>query len=81
MIVTIGMPRLADTMEEGTVIGWMKAVGDPVAKGETLCEIEMEKAAMTFESYVAGTLARIIAPEGATVAVGEPIAEIDTGSA
>lgn len=81
MIVTIGMPRLADTMEEGTLVSWAKQPGDPVAKGETLCEIEMEKANMTFESYVAGTLARIVAPVGTTVPVGEPIAEIETEGA
>jgi len=76
--VTINMPRLADTMEEGTIVAWVKQVGDHVAKGETLVEIEMEKANMTFESYVEGTLSRVVAPEGATVAIGEPIAEIET---
>jgi len=77
MIVTIAMPRLADTMEEGTVLAWTKAVGDHVARGETICEIEMEKAAMTYESHIAGQLVRIIVAAGDTAPVGAPIAELD----
>lgn len=78
MSVTIIMPRLADTMEEGTIVAWVKAVGDDVARGETICEIEMEKATMTFESHVSGRLARILLEAGGTAPVGAPIAEIDT---
>ena len=52
------MPRLSDSMEEGTVLGWMKAVGDEVAVGDELVEIETDKANMVYESDVAGTLTK-----------------------
>lgn len=74
------MPKLSDTMEEGTVLKWLKADGDAVAKGEPLVEIETDKATMTVEAPAAGAL-RIIAAEGDTLAVGEPIAVIGDGAA
>ena len=77
MTVTLAMPRLADTMEEGTIVEWTKAVGDHVARGETICEIEMEKATVTYESHVAGRLVRILVEAGSAVTVGEPIAELE----
>lgn len=77
MTVTLAMPRLADTMEEGTIVEWTKAVGDHVARGETICEIEMEKATVTYESYVAGRLVRILVEAGSAAAVGQPIAELE----
>lgn len=79
MTVTLAMPRLADTMEEGTIVAWLKSPGDTVERGEEICEIEMEKASMSYESHVAGRLVRILVDVGGTVAVGAPIAEIDTG--
>lgn len=69
------MPKLSDTMEEGTVLRWLKADGDAVAKGEPLVEIETDKATMTVEAPESGAL-RIIAAEGDTLDVGAPIAEI-----
>ncbi len=78
MTVTLAMPRLADTMEEGTIIAWLKQTGDLVARGETICEIEMEKATMTYESHLSGRLVRILVEAGATAPVGAPIAELDT---
>jgi pyruvate dehydrogenase E2 component (dihydrolipoamide acetyltransferase) len=76
----IVMPRLSDSMEEGTVLKWMKAVGDEVAVGEELVEIETDKANMAYESDVAGTLTQILAPEGETLPIGAPIAVIgDSG--
>ena len=74
------MPKLSDTMEEGTVLKWLKADGDAVAKGEPLVEIETDKATMTVEAPEAGTL-RIIAAEGDTLDVGAPIATIGDGAA
>lgn len=79
MTVTLAMPRLADTMEEGTIVAWLKKPGDAIARGEEICEIEMEKASMSYESHLAGRLVRILVEVGGTVAVGSPIAEIDTG--
>jgi len=72
----IVMPRLSDSMEEGTVLAWMKSVGDEVAVGEELVEIETDKANMVYESDVAGTLTEIVAEEGATLPIGEVIARV-----
>jgi pyruvate dehydrogenase E2 component (dihydrolipoamide acetyltransferase) len=69
------MPRLSDTMEEGTILRWLKADGEHVARGEELVEIETDKANMTYESDQEGTL-RIVAQEGDTLAVGQTIAHI-----
>jgi pyruvate dehydrogenase E2 component (dihydrolipoamide acetyltransferase) len=71
----IVMPRLSDTMEEGTILRWLKADGDHVVRGEELVEIETDKAAMVYESDQEGTL-QITAPEGTTHAVGEVIAHV-----
>ena len=69
------MPRLSDTMEEGTILRWLKADGELLARGDELVEIETDKATMTYESDQEGVL-HIIAAEGATLAVGEPIASV-----
>ena len=74
------MPKLSDTMEEGTVLKWLKADGDAVAKGEPLVEIETDKATMTVEAPESGTL-HIVAAEGDVLDVGAPIASIDGGGA
>ena len=58
------MPRLSDTMEEGTVAKWLKKVGDKVEEGDILAEIETDKATMEFESFHEGTLLHIGIPEG-----------------
>jgi pyruvate dehydrogenase E2 component (dihydrolipoamide acetyltransferase) len=76
MATDIVMPRLSDSMEEGTVLKWMKAVGDEVALGEELVEIETDKANMVFESDAAGTLIEILAPEGETLPIGDVIARV-----
>jgi pyruvate dehydrogenase E2 component (dihydrolipoyllysine-residue acetyltransferase) len=69
------MPRLSDSMEEGTILKWLKSDGDEVARGEELVEIETDKATMTYEADTAGTLA-IVAQEGDTLPIGEVIARI-----
>ncbi len=74
-MAAIVMPRLSDTMEEGTILRWLKADGDQVARGEELVEIETDKATMTYESDQGGVL-RILAAEGDTLTVGEPIAHV-----
>jgi pyruvate dehydrogenase E2 component (dihydrolipoamide acetyltransferase) len=76
----IVMPRLSDTMEEGTILRWLKADGEQVARGEELVEIETDKATMTYESDQAGAL-QIVAPEGSTLAVGEVIARVGATAA
>jgi pyruvate dehydrogenase E2 component (dihydrolipoamide acetyltransferase) len=74
------MPRLSDTMQEGTVSTWTKKVGDRVDKGDILAEIETDKATMELEAYDAGVLERIVVEAGKTVPIGEIIAVIGDGS-
>jgi pyruvate dehydrogenase E2 component (dihydrolipoamide acetyltransferase) len=76
MAVDITMPRLSDSMEEGTVLRWMKSVGDEVKRGDELVEIETDKANMTYEATDEGVLLEILAEEGSTLPIGEPIARI-----
>lgn len=75
------MPRLSDTMQEGTIAKWLKQTGDAVKRGDVLAQIETDKATMDLEAYENGTLAEILAQEGATVAIGQPIARIGSGTA
>ncbi|MBK5110191.1 MAG: 2-oxo acid dehydrogenase subunit E2 [Thermoleophilia bacterium] len=74
----IVMPRLTDSMEEGTIIAWLKSSGDPVAVGDELVEIETDKASMVYESDLAGEL-HIEVEEGATMPIGEKIATVGDG--
>jgi pyruvate dehydrogenase E2 component (dihydrolipoamide acetyltransferase) len=74
------MPRLSDSMEEGTILKWLKADGEQVARGEELVEIETDKATMTYEADAAGVL-RILAQEGETLPIGAPIAQVGDGGA
>ena len=74
----VAMPRLSDSMEEGTILKWLKSDGDEVQRGEELVEIETDKANMTYEADQAGTL-KIVAQEGDTLAVGATIARIGEG--
>jgi pyruvate dehydrogenase E2 component (dihydrolipoamide acetyltransferase) len=74
------MPRLSDSMEEGTILRWLKQDGEEVSRGEELVEIETDKANMTYESDAAGVLA-IVAQEGETLPIGAPIARIGSASA
>jgi pyruvate dehydrogenase E2 component (dihydrolipoamide acetyltransferase) len=69
------MPRLSDSMEEGTIVRWLKQDGDQVAEGEPLAEVETDKATVTFDADAGGTL-RILVGEGETVPIGRPIAQI-----
>jgi pyruvate dehydrogenase E2 component (dihydrolipoamide acetyltransferase) len=70
------MPRLSDTMEEGTVASWLKNVGDAVEEGEILAEIETDKATMEFESFYAGELLHIGVQVGESAAVDSLLAII-----
>jgi len=73
------MPRLSDSMEEGTILSWLKQVGDEIAVGDELVEIETDKANMAYEADEAGTLTEILAQEGETLPIGSPIARIGDG--
>ena len=70
------MPRLSDSMEEGTILQWLKQVGDEIAVGDELVEIETDKANMAYESDVAGTLTELVAQEGETLPIGSVIARV-----
>lgn len=76
----VNMPRLSDTMEEGTISRWLKKAGDAVQKGDILAEIETDKANMELEAYDAGVLEEILVQEGETVPIGQAIAVIGSGS-
>jgi pyruvate dehydrogenase E2 component (dihydrolipoamide acetyltransferase) len=75
----IVMPRLSDSMEEGTIVRWLKSDGEVVSKGEPIAEIETDKATVTCDADADGTL-RIVAGEGETVALGGVIATIGDAS-
>ena len=76
MAEIINMPRLSDTMEEGTVATWLKKVGDKISEGDILAEIETDKATMEFESFHEGTLLHIGVQEGETTKVDTLLAII-----
>src|SRR5438309_11281157 len=71
----VNMPKLSDTMEEGTVLGWRKQDGDQVKKGDVIAEIESDKASFEIEAEADGVL-DIVIDEGKAVPVGELIAKI-----
>ncbi len=75
-VTIVNMPRLSDTMEEGTVASWLKKVGDTVEEGDILAEIETDKATMEFESFQSGTLLYIGTQEGETSPVDVILAVI-----
>src|SRR5438067_138012 len=76
----VTMPRLSDTMEEGTIAAWLKKPGEQVKKGDVIAQIETDKATMDLTAFEAGTLQEILAPEGTTVPIGKPVARIGSGA-
>src|SRR6185437_2879439 len=72
----IQMPKLSDTMTEGTLVAWKKKKGDKVSAGDVIAEIETDKATMEWESPEDGTLTEIYVEEGGKVEVGQRIAFI-----
>jgi pyruvate dehydrogenase E2 component (dihydrolipoamide acetyltransferase) len=73
------MPKLSDSMADAVIVRWLKSPGDAFQRGDGLIEVETDKATVVYEAESDGTLASILAPEGATVAVGEPIATLANG--
>jgi pyruvate dehydrogenase E2 component (dihydrolipoamide acetyltransferase) len=71
---TVVMPKMGDTMEEGKILAWRKKVGDPVARGDSLAEIETDKVNIEAESFAEGVLRKILVQEGESAPVGAPIA-------
>lgn len=76
----ISMPRLSDTMQEGTITRWLKKAGDEVKKGEILAEVETDKANMEIESFESGILEQILVQEGETAPIGQAIAIVGDGT-
>jgi pyruvate dehydrogenase E2 component (dihydrolipoamide acetyltransferase) len=74
MPITIEMPKLSDTMTEGTLLRWIKKVGDPVEVGDVIAEVETDKATMEMEAFDEGTLAEVYVEEGQKVQVGQKLA-------
>ena len=74
------MPRLSDSMEEGTILKWLVSEGDDVKRGQPIAEIETDKANMTYEADTEGTVSELVANEGDTLAIGEVIARIGEGN-
>ena len=76
MSADVVMPRLSDSMEEGTILRWLKSPGEEVALGDELVEIETDKANMVYEAPAAGSLIEVVAAEGDTLPIGEVIARL-----
>src|SRR5258707_4470150 len=75
----VNMPKLSDTMEEGTIVEWKKSSGDEVHKGEVLAEVESDKATFDLEADDDGTL-EILVEQGVPAKIGAPIARIGSAS-
>jgi pyruvate dehydrogenase E2 component (dihydrolipoamide acetyltransferase) len=75
----ITMPKLSDTMLEGTLIKWHKKAGDKISVGDVIADVETDKATMEMEAFDDGTITDILIPEGGVVKVGQPIANLEGG--
>jgi pyruvate dehydrogenase E2 component (dihydrolipoamide acetyltransferase) len=78
--IAIEMPKLGYDMESGKVAGWIKKVGDQIARGDVIAEIETEKSTVEMESTASGRLVEIVADAGAELPVGEVIGYLDDGA-
>ncbi|MBX5459315.1 MAG: pyruvate dehydrogenase complex dihydrolipoamide acetyltransferase [Thermogemmatispora sp.] len=76
----VTMPRLSDTMQEGTIARWLKKPGDRVERGDVLAEIETDKATMELQAYESGVLEKILVQEGESAPIGQVIALIGSGA-
>jgi pyruvate dehydrogenase E2 component (dihydrolipoamide acetyltransferase) len=74
MAKIIGLPKLSPTMEEGTLVRWVKQEGDPIEVDDLVAEVETDKATMEFRSFDKGVLLKQLAPEGATLQPDQPVA-------
>ncbi len=76
MAKIIGLPKLSPTMEEGTLVAWIKKEGEEVEVDDLLAEVETDKATMEFRSFDRGVLLKILVPEGETLEPDVPVAII-----
>jgi len=74
MAKIIGLPKLSPTMEEGTLVRWVKQEGEAVEVDDLIAEVETDKATMEFRSFDKGVLLKQLAPEGATLQPDQPVA-------
>jgi pyruvate dehydrogenase E2 component (dihydrolipoamide acetyltransferase) len=79
MRVAVDMPRLGEE-DEARIVSWVKQIGDEIARGDVIAEIETDKATLDVEALQAGTLVEIVHQAGADVEVGTPIAYLDTAA-
>ena len=79
-MIDITMPKLSDTMLEGTLAKWLKKVGDKIDFGDIVAEVETDKATMEMEAFDEGTIVEILVPAGGIVKVGTCLAKLDGGS-
>jgi pyruvate/2-oxoglutarate dehydrogenase complex dihydrolipoamide acyltransferase (E2) component len=75
--IAISMPKLGYDMAEGTVVAWVRQVGDRIARGDVIAEIETEKTTVEMEAVASGLLVEIVHGSGVSVPVGDPIAYLD----
>ena len=75
----ITMPKLSDTMLEGTLIKWHKKAGDKISVGDVIADVETDKATMEMEAFDDGVITEILIPEGGVVKVGQPLANLEGG--
>lgn len=75
----ITMPKLSDTMLEGTLIKWHKKAGDKISVGDVIADVETDKATMEMEAFDDGLITELLIPEGGVVKVGQPIANLEGG--
>ncbi len=80
-LIKVILPEMGESVSEGSVTGWRKAVGDRIAEGEPLVDVTTDKVDVEVPAPASGTLARIVVADGATVPVGALLAEIDTSGA
>jgi 2-oxoglutarate dehydrogenase E1 component len=79
-LIQVVLPEMGESVTEGSITGWRKAVGDRVEAGEPLVDVTTDKVDVEVPAPASGKLARILAADGATVPVGTPLAEIDTSA-
>lgn len=79
-MIDVVMPKMGESLQEGTIIKWLKAAGDKIERDEMILEISTDKVDTEVPSPVSGTIAELLANEGDTIEVGKPIARISTGS-
>ena len=76
MASRVVMPKLSDTMEEGKILRWLRKEGDKIETGQTLAEVETDKATVEMEAYTSGVIRKLVAAEGETAKIGALIAVI-----